>query len=191
MPDPARLVADLTSPDEARAEAAVAALAELSEPALEAILPLLELPSADIRWRAVRVLAAVRTPRAAAALATTLDDDDALVRHAAAIGLRMQPRTQAAPALVERLGDRDSLMARLASDALAALGAPALPHLRRALASSDVGTRIYAARALASIDDPAAVPHLFAALEDDSPIVQHWAERGLERHGVGMVFFAP
>ncbi len=191
MLDPAILVVDLTSHDELRAEAAVAALTHQGEPALKATLPLLESRSSESRWWAVRVLAAIRAPRAAAALAKALDDLDPLVRHAAAIGLRMQPSIEAAPALVSRLGDRDRLMARLASDALAVLGAPAVPHLHRALGSSDVGTRIYAARALASMNDPVAMPDLFAALDDASPIVAHWAERGLERLGAGMVFFVP
>jgi HEAT repeat protein len=191
MPETASLVADLTSLDEPRAEAAVAALADLGETALEATLPLLQSPSSETRWWAVRVAAAVQTPRAAVALIAALDDRDPLVRQAAAIGLRLQPSIEAAPALVSRLGDRDRLMARLASDALAALGASALPHLRRALRSSDVATRIYATRALASMDEPGVTPYLFAALDDDSPLVQHWAERGLERRGVGMVFFVP
>jgi len=191
MSDPASLVADLISRDEPRAEAAVAALADLGETALEATLPLLQSPSSESRWWAVRVAAAVQTPRAAAALTAALDDRDPLVRQAAAIGLRLQPAIEAAPALLSRLGDRDRLMARLASDALAALGTSALPHLRRALLSSDVATRIHATRALASMDEPAAIPHLLAAFDDSSPLVQHWAEHGLERHGVGMVFFAP
>ncbi len=191
MLDPAFLVADLTSHDEPRAEAAIAALADQGESALDATLPLLESPSSESRWWAVRALAAIRAPRAAAALATAVDDFDPLVRHGAAIGLRMQPSTHAAPALISRLGDHDSLMARLASDALAALGPAAVPHLHRALLSSDISTRIYAARALASMHDPAAIPDLVAALDDTSPIVEHWAERGLESLGVGMLFFTP
>ncbi len=191
MIDPAILVVDLTSQDELRAEAAVAALTDQGEPALDATLPLLESPSSESRWWAVRVLAAIRTPRSAAALTQSLDDPDPLVRHAAAIGLRIQPSIQAAPALVSRLGDRDRLMARLSSDALAALGAPAVPHLHRALLSSDIGTRIYTARALASMHDRSAIPDLFTALDDPSPIVEHWAQRGLDSLGVGMVFFAP
>ena len=137
MPEPASLVADLISLDEPRAEAAVAALADLGETALEATLPLLQSQSSEARWWAVRVAAAIHTPRASAALIASLDDRDPLVRQAAAIGLRLQPSIEAAPALTSRLGDRDRLMARLASEALAALGASALPHLRRALRSSD------------------------------------------------------
>jgi hypothetical protein len=39
--------------------------------------------------------------------------------------------------------------------------------------------------------DPAAISDLFTALDDPSPIVEHWAQRGLDGLGVGMVFFAP
>jgi len=41
------------------------------------------------------------------------------------------------------------------------------------------------------MDEPGVTPYLFAALDDASPLVQHWAERGLERRGIAMVFFAP
>jgi HEAT repeat protein len=191
VPDPASLVADLSSLDERRAEAAVSALAELGEPALVATLPLLQSTSAENRWWAVRVAAAIQSPQSSQALAAALDDGEPLVRHGAAVGLRLQPSAAAAPALVSRLGDSDRLMARLASDALAALGASALPHLRRAVRSSDVATRIYATRALALMDEPGVTTYLFNALDDTSSLVQHWAERGLERRGVGMVFFAP
>ena len=95
----------------------------------------------------------------------------------------------AAAALARRLADSDALLARLASDALAALGAAALPDLRRAAASSAAGTRLHAVRALSLMKTPAAASDLFAALEDPSTLVQHWAERGLEDLGVGMVFF--
>src|SRR3972149_688766 len=110
MPEPASLVADLTSRDEPRAEAAVAALANLGETALQATLPLLQSPSSESRWWAVRVAAAVRTPLAAAALTAALDDRDPLVRQAAAIGLRAQPAIEGAPALLSRLGDRGRLI---------------------------------------------------------------------------------
>jgi HEAT repeat protein len=49
--------------------------------------------------------------------------------------------------------------------------------------------RIEAVRALAHIDDPAVVPTLFAALSDPSAIVVHLAEEGLNRMGIGTVFF--
>jgi HEAT repeat protein len=190
MSEAARLIGELLSDDEARAEAAVVALGRLGEPALELVLPLLDSPEGETRWWAVRAAAEIPDMRAAAALTAALQDDDPAVRQAAALGLRLQPMPAAAPALIRRLADPDPLTVRLASDALAAVGAAALPDLRRAAASGDAGMRIHAVRAMSLMKDPAAVPDLFAALEDPSTLVRHWAERGLEDLGVGMVFFA-
>jgi HEAT repeat protein len=51
--------------------------------------------------------------------------------------------------------------------------------------------RVNLARALALIGDTAAIPALFRALDDESAIVAHWADEGLERLGVGQVYFRP
>ena len=185
----ASLVGDLLSDDEARAEAAVLALARLGEPGLDALLPLLESPEDDARWWAVRGAAAIPGPRSATALIAALQDRAPGVRQAAALGLRLQPSNEAVSALVHLLADADRLTARLASDALAAVGEAALPELRRA-ASADA-SRTNAVRAMALMKKPAAIPDLFTALDDPSPLVRHWAERGLEDLGVGMVFFSP
>ena len=39
--------------------------------------------------------------------------------------------------------------------------------------------------------DTRAIPALFKALEDESAIAQYWADEGLERMGVGQVYFKP
>jgi HEAT repeat protein len=191
MPNLAHLVADLSSQDEARAEAAVAALSRLGEPALDLVLELLDSPSGEARWWAVCAVSAIPSPRVAPALASALDDPDPLVRQASALGLRLQPSADAAPALARLLADPDSLTARLASDALAGLGPSALPELRRAAQAAEPGTRINAVRALALMKNQATIPDLFSALGDSSTLVLFWAERGLEDLGVGMVFFPP
>jgi HEAT repeat protein len=189
MTDAAQLVGELLSDDEARAEAAVLTLTGLGLPALEVVLPLFDSAETETRWWAVRAAAGIRHPRSAAALANALEDVDLAVRQAAALGLRLQPVPDAAAALARHLADPDPLTSRLASDALAALGVAALPELRRAAQAGEPGTRINAVRALAMLKDQAAIPDLFAALEDPSTLVLHWAERGLEDLGVGMVFF--
>jgi HEAT repeat protein len=51
--------------------------------------------------------------------------------------------------------------------------------------------RLEAARALAVIGDTRAIPVLFKVFEGDSAIMEHWAEKGLEKMGVGTVFFEP
>ena len=191
MTTAAALVGDLLSDEDARAEAAVPALALFGEAALDLLLPLLRSQEAETRWWAVRATAAIPAPRAAAGLTTSLEDDDPAVRQAAALGLRLQPTPDAIPALVGRLADSDRLTARLASDALAAIGPGALPETRRALASEAPATRLHAARAIALMKTKEAIPDLFAVLDDDSTLVRHWAERGLEALGVGMVFFQP
>lgn len=191
MTEDQRLVAELLSGDELRAEAAVEALARLGPPALDALLPALRSDSPEARWWATRAVAAIPDRRSTAALTEALDDPDASVRQAAALGLRLQPSPDAADRLARLLTDDDPITARLASDALAALGPRALTHLTAAARSPDAGARIHAVRALARAREPHAIPTLFEALEDPSAMVRHWAERGLEDLGVGMVFFPP
>lgn len=189
MSEATHLVGELLSDDEARAEAAVLALIEQGEPALRLLLPLFHAPDAEARWWAVRVAAGIPDPRSVAALATALEDPDPAVRQAAALGLRLQPSADTAAALARHLDDPDALAARLASDALAALGGAALPELRRAAQDGQPRARIHAVRALSLLKDQAAIPDLFAALDGSSTLVRYWAERGLEDLGVGMVFF--
>ena len=191
MSDAGRLARELLSDDETRAEAAAAALAQLGEPAFDAVSSLLQSPEDETRWWAVRAAAAIPGPRSDSALLTALDDAAPAVRQAAALGLRLRPAVGATAALARHLDDPDALTARLASDALAALGPSALPELRLAAASPDAAVRINAVRAMALLKDQAAIPELFIALDDASTVVRHWAERGLEDLGVGMVFFAP
>ena len=97
----------------------------------------------------------------------------------------------AVPRLIEALGDEDRLLARLASGALAVAGPEAISPLSEAMQSEASQVRIEAARALGQSSDPDAIPALFAALNDTSAVVVHLAEVGLERLGVGMVFFRP
>lgn len=190
MDNLARALDDLQSSDEARAEAAVNTLAELGPAALPAVRPLLESASADTRWWAIRAAAGIGDRSVGTLLCAALVDPAPEVRQAAALGLREHPAVEAAPKLIGRLADSDDLVRRLASDALAALGGPAVATLRKALAEPPPAGA-YAARALALMRDPAAIPALFAALDHDSHLARYWAERGLDDLGVGMVFFEP
>src|SRR3990172_6409327 len=131
MSDAAHLVGELLSDDEERAEGAVLALGRRGASALDIVLPLCDFAEAETRWWALRAAAEIFDPRASAALAAALEDPDLAVRQAAALGLRLQPNPGAAAALARRLADSDALLARLASDALAALGAAALADGRR------------------------------------------------------------
>jgi HEAT repeat protein len=191
VPDLQQRLSELTSGDDAQAEAAVPGLAEFGEAALDALLPLLESQVIDHRWWATRALSAFDHPAAWDGLRRSLDDPDSAVRQCAALGLRQHPIPSAIASLINALGDPDRLVARLAADALAAIGSVAIASLVKAMQSSNPGVRIEATRALAAIEKPEAIPALFAALNDPSPVVEHWAELGLERLGLDMVFFKP
>lgn len=196
------LLFELACGDDARAGRAVEQLAGLTPeeipPVLTGLYEMLHSPDIDRRWWAVRALAEIHDPRVPGWLAKMLSDPDASVRQCAALGLRINPAAQAVPALVEALHDRDPLGARLAGEALAAAGEPAVLPLIEVLqpisyttSSAAPHARREAARSLAAIGDTRAVPALYAVLEDDSALLVYWAEQGLERMGVGMVYFNP
>lgn len=185
------LLGELSSGDDHRAEGAVHALAGIGTGVVPWLSQELESENADQRWWAIAALAQIDDERAREQLKNGLADPDPSVRQCAAFGLRRQPYEGALPELVAALSGPDRLLARLAADALVALGGRALESLTMALRSNDGAVRIEAARALAQMEDPSAIPPLFAALDDPSPLVVHWAERGLEKLGVGMLFFRP
>ena len=185
------LLEELGSGNDLRAEGAVHALAGKGASVLPWLQAELQSENPDQRWWAIAALAQIDHRDARQALKAGLADPDPSVRQCAAFGLRRQPYREALPDLVEALGASDRLLARLAADALVALGESALESLTKALRSKDPAVRIEAARALAQMEDPSAIPPLFAALDDPSHLVVHWAERGLEKLGVGMMFFKP
>ena len=185
-----QLLADLTSGDEARAENAVPALVELGESAFPALRRLLDSDVADQRWWGVRTLA--QAPKAQAKwLLPLLNDSIPEVRQAAALGLRNLPDEMAVGPLIRALRDEDSLVSDLARNALAVIGKPAVPPLLGIPKDAPQRARINALRALAEIGDYAAIPTLMAALEEDSVMMQHWAEEGLERLGLNMTYLKP
>ena len=132
-------------------------------------------------------LAQIPTPDLIRALA----DSDPEVRAVAIYALGSRRDESAVTVLVNCLADPSSFLARTAADALIHIGSPALPALTDALKHQDAQARGLAARALAHIKDPASIPALFNALEDDSAFVQYWADEGLDRMGVGQIYFNP
>jgi HEAT repeat protein len=170
---------DLFSGDDDRAAAAVEQVTAEDLPALEAAL---SDPDPDVRWWAVAGLA-----RVGGAV-----DPDPNLRAAAIFALGRQPDPAAIPLLLQILGDSSEYLARLAADALITIGPAAVSALIEALEHSpQPRVRANAARALALIADTSAIAALFRALEDDSSLVQHWADQGLDRMGVGQVYFKP
>lgn len=185
-----QLLADLTSGDETRAESAVHGLVEHGEDALPALLELARSADPDHRWWALRTLA--ESPLSQPAwLLPSLSDPDPGVRQAAALGLCHRPDATAVEPLVRALSDEDTMVSDLARTALVMIGKPAVPALIAVPKSALQRARINALRALAEIRDHAAIPTLMGALEEDSAMLQHWAEEGLERLGLNMVYLNP
>ena len=184
------LLADLTSGDEARAEGAVLGLVDLGEDAFPSLRDMLKADDSDHRWWALRTLA--QSPQARTEwLLPLLNDPDVEVRQAAALGLCSHPDEMAIKPLVRALSDADSIVSGLACSALVVIGKPAVPSLLEIPKDVPQTARINATRALAEIADHRAIPALMAALDDDSVMVQHWAEEGLERLGLDMVYLKP
>jgi HEAT repeat protein len=183
-------LSNLFSGDDARAEAALAHITADYLPDLQAALLGHD---AEARWWAVRALAALAhqpDSPAIALLLTSTADPDAEVRAAVFQALGEAKIAEAITPLLFALSDSSPYLARLAADALIRIGPPAVPGLIRALQNdAEARVRVNAARALTQIGDPSAIPALFRALEDESPLVQHWADEGLERLGVGQVYF--
>ncbi|MBU0512238.1 MAG: HEAT repeat domain-containing protein [Chloroflexi bacterium] len=185
------LTSAITSGDYARAEAAAQGVAALGADAIPALLDLLASPDTDSRWWAVRTLAAISDPQIPSRLREALHDPDPAVRQCAALGLSQQPDSKSIPDLIAALNDDDRLTARLAADALGAIGADAVPALLEIMKNGLHPARLEAARTLAVIGDHRSIPTLLDALDGDSALIEYWAEQGLERIGVGMTFFKP
>ena len=186
----ARWIAELTSGDDRRAEAAALALGACGAQALDSLQRLLAVPEPDVRWWAARALSEIEAPEVPALLLQALEDRDQSVRQCAALGLRRSPDVQAVSALAAALAHPDRLFASLAGAALIAIGPPAVPALLETLQHGAPAARIEAARALAQIGDPQAIAGLFAIL-DETAMLYYWAEHGLEKMGVSMQFFKP
>ena len=195
-------LAELTCGNDERAEAVVERIVALPPAQVEELLEELQIllvsPEADIRWWATRALAALPDARVVSLLVKVLEDEDASVRQCAALGLRLHARaqlsvllSQAIPALVTALADNDNLVARLASDALGEIGEAAVPALLEVMQSDLQQARLEAVRALAAIGDQRSIPVLFAALDEDSALMEYWATEALQRMGVGMMYFSP
>jgi HEAT repeat protein len=184
-------IRELTCGEDLRAEEAVHALASLGEAALPALHELVASPDADNRWWAAWALSSLTLPEASVLLRGLLKDPDLSVRQCAALGLREQPTPHAVPDLVELLMEEDSILVRLAGAALIAVGKEAVPALLELYGDGPHRARLEVVRTLAAIGDERAIGTLFEAFQSDSAIMEYWANEGLERLGIGMVFFNP
>ena len=195
LPD---LLADLTSGNDIRAENAIPAIAELGPAALPALVELTHHPSADFRWWAVFALAALPEARTADLL-PLLEDPAPEVRAAAALAICGHAHESAVPRLITLLGDEDALVSGLAGNALVKIGGPSVAALLEILTlraapgrdEAPTRVRILALRALAEIRDPRAIPVMMSSMSEASAVLQYWAQAGLERLGLDMVYIKP
>ncbi len=180
----------LTGGDEALAEAAVPLLLDLDADAIPALLDLTRSTNVDTRWWALRVLAS--SPHSQTEwLLPFLNDPAPEVRQCAALGLAIKAGESAIQPLVHALGDKDSMVASLAMNALVKIGSAAVPPLIELVKSASQTERIYALHALAEIKDHRAIPIMMNVMQEDSALLQHWAQEGLERLGLDMVYIKP
>jgi HEAT repeat protein len=182
---------ELSCGEDERAEAALSRLAAWGPETLQALQERLSSPEPDVRWWAVRGLAEMQHEGVPELLIKALADPDIGVRWCAGLALRRHPSEKSVPALLEMLADEQALTRRLAGDALVAIGSPAAEQLVEMLRSGKLAARIEAVRALAKIGDERAIPALYAALDEASALIGYWANEGLEKMGVGMVFYKP
>ena len=185
------IISEFTSGSDIRAEKAALEFSSAGLQNLTIFNHLLTDQRADVRWWAIRSLAEVRSPKATPLLIKSLSDPDLSVRQCSALALQHQPNPLAIPGLIQALNSTDQLLARLAGDALIAIGSEAVPALLEVMQVGNLKIRIEAARALGKVGDTRAVPELFKALDGESAVLEHWAEEGLEKMGIGMVFYQP
>ena len=117
-----------------------------------------------------------------------LNDISSEVRQAAALALAAHPTEKAAPALVCALNDDDAMVQTLAANALSAISKSAVPVLLDAFPQASPSAKIHMMRVLSDVRDPRAIPVMMKAMDEDSAILHHWCEIGLQRLGLDMVY---
>ena len=191
MEDLPLLLSQLSCGEDEQAEEALIRLASWGPEAVTALGHRLSHPDAEVRWWAVRALAEIPDERVPDLLVKSLSDADKSVRWCAGLALRKHPSPAAVPALTGMLAEAEALTRRLAGDALVAIGSLAVPPLLEVVHGTDQQARVEAVRALAKIGDQRAIQALFEALDEGSALIEYWASEGLDKMGVGMVFYKP
>jgi HEAT repeat protein len=190
-PSPQALLAELLCGNDERAEQAAQAIGSLGGAAFDLIQPLCTDARADYRWWAARTLSQLHSGDATRTLISLLSDVDSDVRACAAFALGEAQAEQAIEPLADLLADSSVFVSAMASDALARIGRSSVPILIERLRKGIGLERARAAKALLAILDSRSIPALIAALDDDSPVVQHYASEALTRLGVGTVLIKP
>jgi len=159
------LIEDLKSPDEAKSGRANLALIRVGEPAVPAVLELLQ--GDDKRLRSTALLTfwgmGEKAKAAVPALIAALQDPDPDIRNGAALALaNMGPAAlEAVPVLITALGDADRRVRQTAVKALGNIGpgaAPAIPAITKALKRGSWPEAEEAIRQIQGRAEPTATP---------------------------------
>lgn len=178
----------IAAQDDDLAESLVRQWTADAAPQLTEIVTWLDAPDADRRWWGVRALTAIAHVTGGgetllAPLRQRLRDEDPSVRCASALALAELGLLEAAPDLVEALGDDSGWVRASAADALALLGEGVVPALAAVLASGQQGARSRAAYALSKIRTLATANVFYPYLQDENQLVQAYAYDTLEQMG--------
>jgi len=184
------LLEDLTSGDDTKAELAAISLSVIGNDAIPALRKNLKSKNADDRWWAVRTLAEMNNPPVDL-LIKSLEDDSQEVQQCGTLALCHHPDNRAIPKLLKLLQTPDTVTSNLAASALIAIGNESIPGLLSLFSELKDVSKIEATRAIACIEDPRAIPILMQTLDEDSLASNYWAEEGLNRLGLSMVYMKP
>lgn len=192
MLDILTLLDELTSGDDTLAEQAALKLAGHPEACLPYLQNLIQSGSDDQRWWAVRTLAEMRPGNnIPGMLVAALQDPSPQVRQCAALGLQNHPHPEAIPALLAAVQAGDPMLSSLAASAMIKVGPEAVPALLDTFENVPPAARIEILRVFAEIGDHRSIPVLMKAMQSDSAVSQYWAEQGLNKMGLGMVYIKP
>ena len=184
------LVEKFTCGDDSQAEESARILSNLGKSVIPELMGLLGSAVEDKRWWAVRTISAMEDiPEDI--FVKMLSDDSVEVRKCAALSIFHHPTPNAIEKLLELISDKDPLMSNLAANALISIGSESVPGLLKKLNSLKGLGRIEAYRAIANIVDANTIPILMDGLKDDSHIINYWAEEGLTKLGLDMVYIKP
>ena len=181
-------LAELTSGDDAKAEVAAAQIAASGSKSLPALVRLLDSPDTDTRWWAIRTLAQMQEPPLDILIRFAGDEDEEL-RQCAILGLVHHPDERAVPILMQQLLGTEPVTVNLSASALLEIGTPAVDALLELPQDAPHLSRVEAVRALAGIGDGRCIPTLLQVMEEDSPALHYWAEKGLQKLGVDTIYF--
>lgn len=186
------LCSELISSVDSRAEFAASKFKEYGFSGLEALRTLYNSSDDDTRWWVIRAFSCFETiSEVIPDLQKGMRDTSPDVRQAAALSLIHKPWPSSALILIEGISDKDPLVARLSSCALAALGKDVSVSLLEVLENGKLTARLEAIRALAEITDTKTIPAIMKYLDDDSALIQYWSKEALEKMGVGMIYLDP